>query len=342
MPPKSSNKKNNASATPSWYHCDKCKVHITIKEREKHEQKCPIQEKQTETDKGEYFEYIRKGTLYTGSYEKRKFDVEELKEMPPKYINNLIFISEGAIRLAGWHIGQQVVITIDSTFTLIRSIWPIPEMFLTTVYVSEEGKLSVIPLENIQIFFLIFLDYNNYWSSLRGRCLRICAVPVGQPKVAKTLLMQIQTSNQDDEPLTSQQLKDVDRLLKLELRNLSFTLDSVVYFNFFNKPLILKIIYWSAINNEDPSTVLQQSLNNLNINKHSAGDYIFKVTNFTTIEVSSENIPNSDDETENITKYLITRKDIGGLNSQLEIIEEAIDFALGLRKIPQGKHLFNT
>ncbi|XP_065356867.1 ATPase family gene 2 protein homolog A [Calliphora vicina] len=320
MPPKSSNKKNVASATPSWYHCEKCDVHITTKEREKHEQKCPIQDQQSETDKGEHLEYIRKGTLHTGSYEKRKFDIEEIKEMPAKYVNNLIFISEGAIRLAGWHIGQQVVIKTKNTFDLVRSIWPIPEKFLTTIFVSEE-------------------DYNTYWSSLKYQCLRIEAVPNGQPKVAKTLLLQIQTANQDDEPLNSQQLKDVDRLLKLALRNLSFTLDSVVYFNFFNKPLTLKIIYWSAVNtnsNDDPSSVLETSLNNLNINKHSPGEDIFKVTNSTTIEVSTENIPNSDDESEDLSKYLVTNKDIGGLSKQLEIIEESIDFALGLRKIPQG------
>ncbi|KAI8124939.1 hypothetical protein FF38_12501 [Lucilia cuprina] len=321
MPPKSSNKKNAANATPSWYHCEKCDVHITTKEREKHEQKCPIEEQQIETDKGEHLEYIRKKILYTGSYEKRKFEIDELKEMPAKYVNNLIFISEGAIRLAGWHIGQQVVIKSKTTFSLVRSIWPIPEKFLTTIFVNEE-------------------DYNTYWTALKGQCLQIEAVPYGQPKVAKTLLLQIQTTSQDDEPLNSQQLKDVDRLLKLELRNLSFTLDSVVYFNFFNKTLTLKIIYWSALscnsNNDDPSNVLEKSLNDLNINKHSPSEDIFKVTNATIIEVSSENIPNSDDESEDLSRYLVTKNDIGGLSKQLEIIEEAIDFALGLRRIPKG------
>lgn len=143
MPPKSSNKKNNAGPAPSWYYCEKCEVHITTKEREKHEEKCPIREQQTENDKGEHLEYIRKGVLFTGSYERRKFEIEELKEMPAKYINNLIFISEGAIRLAGWHIGQQVVIKTKNTTSLVRSIWPIPEKFLTTVFVSEEGMFKI-------------------------------------------------------------------------------------------------------------------------------------------------------------------------------------------------------
>lgn len=181
------------------------------------------------------------------------------------------------------------------------------------------------------------IDYNSYWSCLKGQSLRIEAVPVGQPKVAKTVLLQIQSSNDGDEPLTSQQLKDVDRLLKLELRNLAFTLDSTVYFNFFNKSLTLKIIYWSALNENNNDSGLEESLNKLDINKSSADD-IFKVTNATTVEVSSEDIPNSDDDEQDETsKYLVTKMDIGGLNKQLEIIEEAIDFALGLRKIPQGE-----
>ncbi|KAM7352724.1 ATPase family gene 2 protein homolog A [Cochliomyia hominivorax] len=322
MPPKSSNKKSNAGVTPSWYHCEKCEVHITAREREKHEQKCPIQEQQVECDKGEYLEYIREGVLYTGSYEKRKFDIEELKEMPAKYVNNLVFISEGAIRLAGWHIGQQVVIRTKNTSPLIRSIWPIPEKFLTTIFFSEE-------------------DYNSYWASLKSEGLSIEAVPLGQPKLAKSVLLQIQSSNEDDVILNSQQLKDVERLLKLELRNLSFTLDTTIYFNFFNKPLTLNILHWSALSdkNEDPSKedTLEESLNKLNISKHSLTEDIFKVTNSTAVEVLTENIPNSDDdESEGNRKYFITKLDIGGLNKQLEIVEESIDFALGLRKIPQG------
>lgn len=155
-------------------------------------------------------------------------------------------------------------------------------------------------------------------------------MPCGQPKIAKTLLLRIQSVDAA-KPLNSQQLKDVDRLLKLQLRNLTFTLDSTVHFNFFNKPFILKIISWTAVGSSDD---LEQSIENLHISKHS-NDF-FKVTNCTTIEVSSENVPNSDEESEEIPKYLFTKSDIGGLNKQLETIEEAIDFALGLRGIPHG------
>lgn len=142
MPPKSSSKKSANKATAIWYHCDNCDAHITTQEREKHEEVCPIQIGQIETDKGISLEYVRKGVLYTASVDMRKFDLEALNYMPQKFINNLIFISEGAMRLAGWHIGQQVLIKCDkeAEVPLIRSIWPIPDKFLTTVFASNEGK----------------------------------------------------------------------------------------------------------------------------------------------------------------------------------------------------------
>lgn len=144
MPPKSSNKKNVQNAVASWYYCEKCEVHITSRDREKHEQNCPILQQQIETENGQVLEYIRKGVLHTASYERRKFDVEELKNMPTKYVNNLIFISEGAMRLAGWHIGQKVLVNTKNNHSLVRSIWPIPEKFLTTVFATENGnKLSI-------------------------------------------------------------------------------------------------------------------------------------------------------------------------------------------------------
>lgn len=188
-----------------------------------------------------------------------------------------------------------------------------------------------------------FLDFQNYWSSSKGHSIQIESVPKGQPKIAKNLLLQVLSSGCDNESLSSQQLKDVDRLLKLELKNLSFTLDSLVYFDFFNKKLTLKIIYWSAVpdsfDNGDPSVALEESLDKLNLNKHTNSE-VFTVTNSTSVEVSSENIPSSDEENDDktLSKYLITKKDVGGLDKQLEIIEEIIDFALGLRNVPEGNY----
>lgn len=135
----SSNKKK--SPRSDWYHCTKCQVYITHKAREDHEKYCPIGEYGT----GECtsrLDYIRNGSLYSATVEKRTFTIEALEELPRKHLNNLLFISEEALRLLKWKIGQYVLV--DGTghpgAPLIRSLWPIPAKFLTTILVSEEGK----------------------------------------------------------------------------------------------------------------------------------------------------------------------------------------------------------
>lgn len=144
MPPKSSNKKNQAT----WFRCETCGVHITTKARDTHDQVCPITE---ETNNAEY---ISNGVLYTESLLQRNFEVEALKDLPAKYGNTLIFLSEGAIQFAELHIGQKVVIaqakqTEDMPAPLVRTIWPVSEQFLTTVFVPAEGMFHFPVLRSI-------------------------------------------------------------------------------------------------------------------------------------------------------------------------------------------------
>lgn len=138
MPPKSSHKK---VALHTWFFCDYCKVHITSKDRETHDKVCPItvsEDFPTCVDK----EFILKDALYTCSLDKRGFNVEALSDVASKYINSLLFVSEGAMQLCKFCIGENVVVeSLQSTLPpLVRAIWPIPEKFLTTVFVSPEGN----------------------------------------------------------------------------------------------------------------------------------------------------------------------------------------------------------
>ncbi|XP_073826078.1 ATPase family gene 2 protein homolog A [Musca autumnalis] len=322
MPPKSSNKKSSNKAAAIWYNCETCDTHITANDREKHENVCPIESGQYETKKGEPLEYIGKGGIfYTSSMEVRKFEIEALKDMPEKYLNNLIFISEGAIRLSGFHIGQQLVIkSAKEDVLLVRSVWPIPDKFLTTVFVNEE-------------------DYKCNWSNYKGHIWQIQALPKGQPTTAKTILLEIQTKTSEgtqentDDNLNDQQLKDLERLLKHELKNLCFAINTVIHYNFFNKPLNLKIVSGTNVKHTNAGE-LEASFNKLSLNSSSPFGDIFKITNSTEVKISNGRMlaSNSPEDTD----YTISREDIGGLHQQLDIIDEAIDFALGLRDIPKG------
>lgn len=154
MPPKSSSKKNQAS----WFRCETCGVHITTKARDSHDQVCPISEDTTNA------EFILSGVLYTDSLLQRNFEVEALKDLPAKYVNTLIFLSEGAIQFADLHIGQKVVINLakqsdDMPAPLVRMVWPVPEQFLTTVFVTAEGKYHLYSI--IHIYSLLTFSHQT-------------------------------------------------------------------------------------------------------------------------------------------------------------------------------------
>lgn len=138
MPPKSNSKKNQAS----WFHCETCGAHIPSKARDNHEEICPTLS-QGEIDPNSTAEFLRSGVLYTTSVQQRNFEVDSLKDLPLKYTNMIIFLSEGAMQLAQLHIGQHVVIQALATEEppLVRIVWPISEQFLSTIFVNDAGKI---------------------------------------------------------------------------------------------------------------------------------------------------------------------------------------------------------
>uniref|UniRef100_A0A1A9WZS4 AAA+ ATPase domain-containing protein n=1 Tax=Glossina brevipalpis TaxID=37001 RepID=A0A1A9WZS4_9MUSC len=319
MSPRSSNKKKTAV---SWYHCDLCDVYLTSKERECHEQQCPISEDAFETPEGKPLEYIRNGFLYITSIQKKTFEIPELNDMPERYVNQMLFVSEGAMRLLSWHIGQQVAIqaNVKNEAPLIRSLWPLPESFLTTVLVSEE-------------------DFSLYWSKSEGQIWQVYALAKGQPRIAKSVLLHLETPTHehrldDNDTLTLIELRDLKRLLKLELKNFCFTRGSRVHFNFFNKELLLRVTQWIDVVEDE---LLESALNKLSL-ENKNGEIVFKITNITTLEITTEErrLEIENEETNSKFKYMLRREDIGGLTAQLETVEETMDLALGLRKIAKG------
>ncbi|XP_053957676.1 ribosome biogenesis protein SPATA5 [Anastrepha ludens] len=312
MPPKNSNKKSPAN-TASWYHCELCNVDITLKEREMHEKHCPITANTTEP-----LEYIHNNCLYTVGVEKRSFSIEELNDVPAKYVNNLVFISEGAIRLTHLHIGQRVLIQTGKgrdAETLVRLVWPIPDRFVTTIFVSEE-------------------DYKLYWNDFKGKALKISALPVGRTAVAKSVCLRLTTSSENTE-LVDAQLKDVERMLTLELKNLIFTKGSRIFIDFFNKDLTLQAISWNCFENKsvaaEDEKALEEKFENL---KLECDVEFFEISGATRIEIER---PKSDKvEESNANANVVSKMDIGGLEQQIEIIEEAVDMAFGLKAVPAG------
>ncbi|XP_030565012.1 ATPase family protein 2 homolog [Drosophila novamexicana] len=298
MPPKSSNKKNQAT----WYHCEKCGVHITSKSRDTHERVCPIADDESGSVDAEF---VRSGALYTSSAQLRSFEVESLKDLPPKYANMLIFVSEGAMQLAEWHIGQQVVIrpAAQESGTLVRLVWPVSEQFLTTVFASPE-------------------DYKQNWTPLRGKLLRISALDSSQLYVAASV--SLRQLNSSESGLEQQQLPDVAAVLKQDIVNHIYCKHSELHLNFFNKPLTFRLESWRGVE----ECAVEDALARLSLAK---SQQFVQITSATRLELLL-----SEEQAKPEPEQQLTKAKIGGLDKEIQLVEESMDYALGYRALPKG------
>ncbi|SPP82098.1 ATPase family protein 2 homolog [Drosophila guanche] len=297
MPPKSSSKKNQAS----WYHCETCGVHITSKARDSHDASCPIPS-EVDGESDSEVEYVRNGTLYTRSLQQRNFEVESLKDLPAKYANMLVFVSEGAMRLSQLHIGQHVVIESTSQEQLVRIVWPVSEQFLTTVFVTDN-------------------DYKSNWTNLRGKLLKIRALDTKCLTAAGSISLKLISESR----LKSGQLKDATALLQRAMVNQIYCQGTKIHLNFFNKSLTFRLESWQG--------AVEDALAGLSLEAKSL--QFVQVTNVTRVQL----IPQEDEEDklkEQTSSFRITKSQIGGLDKQVELVEESMEYALGLRTLPAG------
>ncbi|XP_055917820.1 ribosome biogenesis protein SPATA5 [Eupeodes corollae] len=300
MPPKSSNKKTQIS----WFSCDKCQRTIISKDRDNHEQNCSTQD----TAGCLAYDYIQDHRLVTMNFTKRSFAIDELNETSPKYVNNLVFISESAMKLCEFRIGQPVVIRSRSNEDLapiVRYVWPVSEKFLSTVFFSIE-------------------DYETYWQSYIN-------TPISLEKLSYNAkpAKQVTLKSKNDEELHNLSLPDVKLMLKKQIKDLILTSGSKVVLNFYNKRLEFVV---SSQNSSitDTDITLESELERLSLK-----DKFFTVVNSTAVEIESkEAISASIDDTP--TPQGVKIEDIGGLREQMLKVEETMRIALGLTKLPNG------
>ncbi|XP_016964479.1 ribosome biogenesis protein SPATA5 [Drosophila biarmipes] len=300
MPPKSSSKKNQAS----WYHCESCGVHIPSKARDSHEGSCSaISQDEVGTDSEA--EYVRSGAIFTRSLQQRNFEVESLKDLSAKYANMLIFVSEGAMQLAQLHIGQHVVLEAPSAAEqpLVRIVWPISEQFLTTVFVSEG-------------------DFKLHCTQLRGKFLKISALDPGRLTTAASI--SLKHLNSTGSPLSPPQLQDALALLKRDMVNRVFCEGSQVLMNFFNKSLTFRLERWQG--------TVEKALAGLSLD--SKPSQFVQVTNTTKLQLMAENTGQQQQEQK--ISLRVTKSQIGGLDRQLQLVEESMEYSLGFRTLPAG------
>ncbi|XP_055856177.1 ribosome biogenesis protein SPATA5 [Episyrphus balteatus] len=298
MPPKSSNKKSQAS----WFACDKCHKSIISKDRDNHEQNCSNQDNACFA-----YDYIQDHRLYTMNFTKRNFTIDELNDTPPKFVNNLVFISEGAMKLCGFRIGQPIVIRSRANTELasvVRCAWPISEKFLSTVFFSIE-------------------DFETNWQSFIN-------TPISLEKLSKSAepakRVCLKSTNQQD--LENLSLSDVKLMLKKQMKDSIFISGNKVFLNFYNKQLEFVVASHNSSLIESEIT-LESELERLSLK-----DKFFTVVNSTSVEIETKNVESKGNY--DLQSCSFRNGDIGGLREQLQKVEESMRIALGLNKLPKG------
>lgn len=138
MPPKSSAKKE----VIQWYFCEKCKVNITSKDRDQHDDHCPITSyKNTEEAFSRSFAHNNK--FYSITVNPQIPSDCLISNLSENQLNGYVFISESVMNLCGFILGDWVICTspqVQKIAPVVRSIWPVPDRFLTTIYLSPAGR----------------------------------------------------------------------------------------------------------------------------------------------------------------------------------------------------------
>lgn len=144
MPPKSSSKKDHIA----WLLCERCKVHLASKDRDKHEEDCPIPNETSTSCKYSFIQSKKFHTQHLCEIDQSLpiLSDELLTDLDAKYLNNLIFASDTVMNLCEWVISDYVVIrpTGEGKFIpIVRKVWPVTDRNTSNVFVTDDGKFIV-------------------------------------------------------------------------------------------------------------------------------------------------------------------------------------------------------
>jgi len=107
--------------------------------------------------------------------------------------------------------------------------------------------------------------------------------------------------------------------------NRVFCKDSQIHMNFFNKSLTFRLERWQG--------TVEDALAGLSLDSKPL--QFVKVTNVTKLQLIAENSGQQQEEQK--ISHRITKSQIGGLDRQLQMVEESMDYALGFRALPAGE-----
>uniref|UniRef100_A0A1B6EZT7 Uncharacterized protein n=1 Tax=Cuerna arida TaxID=1464854 RepID=A0A1B6EZT7_9HEMI len=123
MPPK-----GRRSGISNWYNCEACGVVLSQKDAQQHNNGvCPPNE--TEWD----YAFIKDHVLFSYLEHSEVNDIPGVKTQERQFF---IYLSQSAMQLCRFEIGEQVILALNNTDSVIRTVWPTSERSLTSVTTS--------------------------------------------------------------------------------------------------------------------------------------------------------------------------------------------------------------
>lgn len=122
--------KSNKTPQTVWSCCNNCNAYILTKEKDNHVGQCPVPQSNWNQS------FILNEKLFSFVEIKSK---DTIQGLPSQDIHNFIFLSQSAIQLCNFKIGDPVVITVENQTPIVRTLWPTIEKTSASVLLTENG-----------------------------------------------------------------------------------------------------------------------------------------------------------------------------------------------------------
>ena len=134
----------------SWFQCEKCEAYILNRDIENHEGFCPPK---TENIQHTFvYQQVLCGILDTKSN-------EDIKNLSSTQKDGLVFLSQAAMQLCGFTIGENVVVQslTANAVPIVQKAWPTNEKSLTSILVTSNCKYYLLQKALILFIYKKFL-----------------------------------------------------------------------------------------------------------------------------------------------------------------------------------------
>lgn len=118
-------------STP-WFRCEKCEAYISHRDVENHDGFCPPETRLVQ------HAYIYKGRL-CGIVDIKP--TEDIKNLSSREIDSLVFLSQDAMQLCSFSIGESVIVesSCEEIPPIVQKVWPTNEKSLTSILLTKNA-----------------------------------------------------------------------------------------------------------------------------------------------------------------------------------------------------------